>query len=44
MAIEFLAVIEEFTGKRIVLGRKHSNELAPYWFWRLDGLTALPRR
>jgi hypothetical protein len=33
---EYLALIAEFTGRRIVMIGKHSNELAPYWFWRLD--------
>jgi hypothetical protein len=33
---EILALIAEFTGRRIVMIGKHSNELAPYWFWRLD--------
>jgi hypothetical protein len=33
---EYLALVAEFTGRRIVMIGKHSNELAPYWFWRLD--------
>jgi len=42
---EFLAVIAEFTGRRILMIGKHSKELAE--FWRLDALgelTGLPGR
>jgi hypothetical protein len=42
---EFLAVIAEFTGRRIIMVGKHSKELAA--FWRIDAfreLKALPGR
>jgi hypothetical protein len=44
---EFLAVIAEFTGRRIVMIGKHSKELAANSFWRIDtsrSFTALPGR
>lgn len=44
---EFLAVVAEFAGRRVIMAAKHSKELAAYSFWRIDmsrSLTNLPGR
>jgi hypothetical protein len=33
---EFLAVLAEFAGRRLIIVAKHSKELAAYSFWRID--------
>jgi hypothetical protein len=46
-ATEFIAVITEFTSRRIDMFGQHSKELAAYPFWRIEPpreFTALPGR